>query len=297
VIDRKGQGTVCSAPANLPNWPDFSPDGERVAFAGIVDSSQELFSWLWQQNLVETITANTPTYESTPSWSADGEDVRYAMHIDGRYGVHSQSRAGVGDPKLITTVREGWQPSSWLPDGSGFAVVDRGKVDEPGGQDIWIVRRGKDGWQEQPFLDRPADEYAPAFSPDGHFLAYASDESGRSEIYVVPYPVQNDRWRVSQHGGSAPRWSTKGELFFKNGGEIWAASYTTEPKFEPSIPTQLFDTRELLGSPVIGRFDVSPDGEHFAVLIETGGDPNQVEPVIRVVLNWVETWRNLLPDK
>lgn len=297
VLDREGRGTACSVSAKLSNWPDFSPDGKHLAFAGIVETSQELFSWQWEQDQVEVITFNTPTYEGTPSWSVDGEDVRYSMHIDGVYGVYARSRAGVGDPRLITTVRPGWQPSSWLPDGSGFAVVDSSPVDGAGGLDIWIVRRGTDGWQQEQFLDRPANESAPAFSPDGRFLAYASDESGRSEVYVVPYPDQTDRWRVSQHGGSAPRWSAKGELFFKNGGEIWAASYTTEPTFESSIPTKLFDTRELLGSPVIGRFDVSPDGEHFGLFVETGSDPGQPEPVIRIVLNWVETWRDLLPEK
>lgn len=297
LLDRGGGGSVCAETLTLASWPDFSPSGDRVAFAAVDGSSQELLSWDVQRNLVDRVTAGTPTFESGPSWSPDGKRLRYHMHVGGQFGIHSKSSTGIGDAELITTVERGFRPVTWLPDESGFAAVSGGRADGSANRDLWIVKRKNGAWEAELFLEGMANDYAAAFSPDGRFLAYESRETGRSEVYVLPYPSKDERWRVSQRGGSAPRWSAQGELFFKNGGEIWAAKYGDEDGFESEEPVLLFDAREVIGGEIDGRFDVSADGQRFAILVAEKKPDNYSEPVIRVVLNWVETWRDLLPLK
>ena len=116
---------------------------------------------------------------------------------------------------------------SWSPDGQLLAFVE---VNPTTGQDIWVLRLGDR--KAQPFLRTPFNEAAPRFSPDGRWLAYISDESGRYEIYVQPYPGPGGKWQISTEGGTEPVWNRNGrELFYRSGDKMMAVDIATQPEF------------------------------------------------------------------
>ncbi len=130
------------------------------------------------------------------------------------------------------------------------------------------------------------DEHAATFSPDGRWLAYVSDESGRSDVYIQPYPGPGGKWLVSTTGGGRdPVWSADGrEIFYREGDKMMAVGVQTQPTFSLGRPRALFEGRYAEAE--VGRnYDVSPDGRHFVMIRSDEAEP----PVhLHVVLNWFE---------
>jgi Tol biopolymer transport system component len=138
----------------------------------------------------------------------------------------------------------------------------------------------------QPFLGTPFNEGGGTFSPDGRWLAYVSDESGRPEIYVQPYPGPGGKWLISTEGGTEPAWTRTGrELFYRSGNKMMAVETTTQPTFTAAKPRVLFEGAFLATSyPQLGtNYDVSADGQRF-LMVKQG---EQVLGQITVVENWV----------
>ena len=137
-------------------------------------------------------------------------------------------------------------------------------------------------------------ETAPTFSPDGHWLAYASDESGRNEIYVRGYPGSGGKWQISNEGGTEPVWNPKGrELFFRNGNRMMAVETTTQPTFSAGKPKLLFEGPYVPTPRSLPDYDVSPDGQRFLMLKTT--EQAQTSAQINVVLNWFEELKRRAP--
>ena len=127
---------------------------------------------------------------------------------------------------------------SWSPDGQLLAFIE---VNPTTGWDIWVLRHRGDR-KAQPFLRTPFNEGAPRFSPDGRWLAYISDESGRYEIYVQPYPGPGGKWQISTEGGTEPVWNPNGrELFYRSGDKMMAVDIATQPSFAAGKPRMLFE--------------------------------------------------------
>jgi hypothetical protein len=148
----------------------------------------------------------------------------------------------------------------------------------------------------QPFLQGPARLDAPHFSPDSHWLAYLSDESGRQEAYVQPYPGPGGKWQISTEGGTEPVWNRNGrELFYRSGDKMMAADISPQPSFAAGKPRQLFAGDYVLSYAGGPFYDVSPDGQRFLMLkpVDPGGAPTQ----INVVLNWTEELKRLVPTR
>ena len=119
----------------------------------------------------------------------------------------------------------------------------------------------------QPFLHTPFNETAPSFSPDGHWLAYASDDSGRYQIYVQPYPGPGRRWQISRDGGAEPKWNRNGqELFYRNGDKMMAVNVSIQPQFSPGNPVILFQGSYLPSPLTFPNYDVSADGQRFLMI-------------------------------
>ena len=137
-----------------------------------------------------------------------------------------------------------------------------------------------------PFLATSYNEQEAVFSPDGRFLAYASDETGRFEIYVQALSGDGGKIAISTDGGKWPRWSPKGdELFYRLGTAMMVVSVELEPSFRPGTPELLFD------GPYAEEFDVFPDGEHFAMLSLPEVDLRE----ITVVVNWSSELAQIVP--
>ncbi len=171
------------------------------------------------------------------------------------------------------------QNLSAVPDGSAVLF---GRQRGAGQWDIWRLPLTNGGVAE-PWLATESSERFPSVSPDGRFVAYQSNDSGRFEIYVRPYSGSGGRHLVSTQGGGRPQWSPTGsEIFFLSQRGLWTAAVRTSPTFAAEPPRKLFD----LPDEIAGGWDVSPDGQQF-VMVEL--DPFELRPLDLVVVpGWVD---------
>ena len=189
--------------------------------------------------------------------------------------------------------------SSVSPDGQTMAFY----ASSPStGNDIWTVPlegdpstgSGRAG-EPKPFLQTRFSEVAPMFSPDGRWLVYSSGESGRSEIYVQPFPGSGGKWLISSEGGIAPVWARNGrELFYFNGNKMMAVDITTQPTFRAGTPQMLFEELNYVGGGTRADYDVSPNGQRF-LMLKRSEQQEVALTQIHVVLNWFEELKRRVP--
>jgi Tol biopolymer transport system component len=147
----------------------------------------------------------------------------------------------------------------------------------------------------RPYMHTPFNEGSPAFSPDGRWLAFTSDASGRYEIYVQPYPGPGGRVQISAEGGTEPVWPRNGrELFYRAGDKTMAVEIKTQPGFSAGKPKLLFQGRYQPPPTLNANYDVSPDGHRFLMLKPAGEEQGPTQ--INVVLNWFEELKRLVPS-
>jgi Tol biopolymer transport system component len=152
----------------------------------------------------------------------------------------------------------------------------------------------------RPFLDSQFVKARPQFSPDGRWVAFESDETGRNEVYVVPYPGPGPKVPVSNRGGTEPRWARNGhELFYRNGDKMMAVDVQTTPAFRVSAPKLLFEGHYFEGRAIVAyggysaTYDVSPDGKRFLMLKPAAQNAGSGQ--LHVVVNWYEELRRRVP--
>jgi serine/threonine-protein kinase len=184
-------------------------------------------------------------------------------------------------------------PSSWSPDGKVLAFQRLG--DKDGGCcEVWTLTIDANGKPEEPrqFLESKGGQ--PSFSPDGHWLAYVSFDSGVPQIYVVPFPRAAGKWQISTDSGVEPLWSKSGhELFYSKGDSLIAVPYSVEKgSFQPGKPQILFPNRLEMRAP-FPSYDVTPDGQHFVIFQFPGGKMTAASQPT-VVLNWLDQARQLV---
>jgi eukaryotic-like serine/threonine-protein kinase len=286
-VTRNGAEQPIAAPARAYRIPRLSPDGRRVVVA-IDDEGVQ--TWLYDLSR-ETLIRLTfgGTVNQAPVWSSDGKRVAFQSNREGPLNVFSQFADGSGGLERLTS---GSSPAanSWSSDGQLLAFVD---VDPTTGWDIWVLRLSDH--KAQPFLQTASNESAPIFSPDGRWLAYVSDETGRSEVYVQPYPGPGGRWQISADDGAEPEWNPNGrELFYRSGRKMMAVDIATQPGFTAGKPRVLFEGDYLPTPLQFPNYDVSQDGQRFLML-----KPSEQEAAaptqINVVLNWFEELKRLAP--
>jgi serine/threonine-protein kinase len=150
----------------------------------------------------------------------------------------------------------------------------------------------------EPFLNSRFGETFPEFSPDGRWLAYCSDESGREEVYVRPFPGPGGRWQISHEGGTENVWARDGkQVFYRWGdGQVWVVDIRTDEGFSVSKPRLLFDNPIHFSGRPIRTFDVSPDGQRFLMVKMDERKPQPVTELI-LVQNWFEELKRLVPTR
>jgi len=239
----------------------FSPDGERLAIA-IRDLQSDLWTYEWRRDLLSRITSH-PSLDANPIWSPDGQHLAFRSARDGVDNVYVQRADGTGAPQRLTESKVPHWPKSWHSSGQFIAYEEIGRE-----RDVWVLpirSDGGSGWRPgkaTAFLSSAFNETDPAFSPDGHWLAYASDESGRTEVYVVPFPGPGDRWQVSTSGGSFPKWSSnQRELFYL--GEDRKIMVTP---LSVQASTLRAEKPHAWSDVAVAGFDLHPDGKRLAVL-------------------------------
>ncbi len=302
-VNRSGAEQPLAAPARAYRGPRLSPDGREVAVAV---EGQETQIWLYNLSR-ETLTRLTfqGSTNYNPAWTRDGK--RIVFTSVGVQGLFWQLADGSGGLERLDEL--GGYPNSWSPDGQLLAFDN---ASSSTGWDIWVLRMGDPSLRsgqapsagsgqvrrDEPFLQTPFREGAAQFSPDGRWLAYASDESGRFEIYVQPYPGPGGKWQISTEGGAEPLWNPNGrELFYRSGNKMMAVEITTQPSFSAGKPKVLFAGQyQSSPSPVPNaNYDVSPDGQRFLMLKPGGQD--QTATQINVVLNWFEELKQKVSNR
>jgi serine/threonine protein kinase/Tol biopolymer transport system component len=295
-VNRNGVEQPLAAPAHVYQFPRLSPDGRRVC-VGIAEQETQL----WQYDLSrETLTRFTfeGSVNQNASWTPDGKRIAFVSSKDGPQNAYWQLADGSGGLERLTSSTYANVPMSWSPDGKLLVFIE---VNPTTGYDIWMMRMSdpltSSGQIRKalPFLRTPFNESAPHFSPDGRWLAYVSDESGRWEVYVQPYPGPGGKWQISTEGGTEPLWNPRGrELFYRSGDKMMAVDITTQLGFAAGKPRMLFEEQYLLSPLTALNYDVSSDGERFLMLKPS--EQAQAAPTqINVVLNWFEELKQKVP--
>jgi Tol biopolymer transport system component len=287
-VARDGTEKPLAAPARAYRGPRISPEGGRVAVA---IEEQETQIWLYDLSR-ETLTRITFEGNSNINaiWTPDGKKVAFTSNKEGPVNLYWQRADGSGGLERLTTSDLLHSPMSWSPDGQRLAYIE---INPTTGYDIWVVNASD--LKAQPFLRTPFNESSPRFSPDGNWLAYTSNESGRYEIYMQPYPGPGGKWQISTEGGTEPVWNHNGrELFYRNGEKMIAVDIVTQPSFVAGKPRTLFEGRYELSPGTFAYYDVSPDGQRFLML--KPNEAGEAAPTqINVVLNWFEELKRRVP--
>jgi serine/threonine-protein kinase len=291
-VDRQGQEELLPAPPGLYSVPRLSPDGTKLAV--VVNAGQEADISIW--DLVrQTLTRFTfGGGLNNPVWTPDGRRI-----VWGSGALFWQAADGTGTvERLAETNTSGLIPYSVSPDGTRLVL----RADGPGtGADLMVLtldgKRAVTPLIQTTFNERNAD-----ISPDGRWLAYESDESGQSDVYVRPFPaVDAGRWQVSTAGGRQPSWARSGrEIFYRAlDGALLGVSVEVvgAGSFRVGTPARVLEGRYYTGGPFSGRmYAASSDGRRFLMIKESSGvEEAALSPAIVVVQNWVEELKRLMP--
>ncbi len=299
-VNRQGEINPLAAEAREYMNPSLSPDGQQVAVTIREGSNYDIWISEVARGTLTRLTSN-PGEDHAPIWTPDGKQVTFGSDGAGE-GPPSPPAlwwrpadgSGPQEPLGESEEPRMGMPTSWSPDGQTLAF----RFSPTDSNDIWMLQR--EGEQEPwTFLGTEFDEAGAMFSPDGSWLAYMSDESGRNEVYVQPYPGPGGKYQISIDGGAEPVWSPKGnDLFYRNGDKMMAVAIETEPDSELSVgtPRLLFEGRFLGTGPVHLRrnYDVSLDGQRFLMIKR---EQDLVPTELIVVLNWFEELKRLVPTQ
>jgi eukaryotic-like serine/threonine-protein kinase len=288
-VDREGKVSPASRTLRVYSDLRLSRDGQRVAMH-LQDEGNDV----WISDLSRgTFTRLTfePMEDETPVWSPDNRQVAYAASRAGqKRGVYRRAADGGTAEELIALSDQHSHVMDWTPDGRALVVEFQGSVT---GNDLMLL--DLETRQFRPLIQTRFNEHFGRFSPDGKWFAYGSDESGRDEIYVQPFPSLNARVQVSTEGGGQPIWSHDGrELFYRAVKTVMAATVTSQAPLTFAPPRVLFADRFEMpqaGSHV--SYDVAKDGRFLMIAAPEGRAGSQSE--IHVVLNWFEELRRLAP--
>jgi Tol biopolymer transport system component len=274
-FDRAGKQLPAAGPkGNLWN-PRLSHDGRRVAF-GQGDPGD-----LWLEDLSRHVTTRltfNPSDDASPAWSPDDTRIYFMSQRTGAGDIYQKAASGTGADELLFSSGVLKNPSSVSPDGRYLLF------DALNSKTKWDVEAlSLQDRKVTPFLHGEFDEASGEFSPDGHWVAYTSNESSRYEVYVQPFPGPGGKWQVSTNGGTAPVWRRDGkELFYiAPDRKLMAVPVKTGSVFEPETAVPLFEVH--LRNDPSRHYDASADGQRFLVNMPLG---EETSPPITLVQNW-----------
>jgi len=272
--------------------PRLSPDRRRLALTVEDDKGFNV----WVQDLErDTLTRLTLDggQERLAVWTPDGRRLVLGSSPARRTpSLLWRAADGSDDEKSLTASGRRPIAGSVSPDGTVMAFTDQDLIPGGTGNDIWLLPLPQG--PPQPYLRTPFDEAGPMFSPDGRWIAYTSNETGREEVYLRPFPGPGGKWQVSTEGGSEAVWSPSGrEIFFRNGDKVMAVSLAaTADRIRAEKPVLLFEAPYDHGFPWYPNYDVAADGREFLMI---RSEPRPAPTQLNVVLGWFSALRRQPP--
>ena len=277
-VDRQGREDALPAPPRPYSWVRVSPDGTRVVTE--IQDPTNTDIWIYELGRGSSMRLTfAPERDSWPLWTPDGRHIVFASGLD----LVRKASDGTGDVETLATgLPLAPRPFAWSGDGMSL-VYDQN--DAAG--DTFLLSLGNDG-QAEALIASEFRNHRPAVSRDGRWIAYESNESGQTEIYVRPFPdVGSGRWQVSTEGDDSPVWSPDGgELFYNSASALMRAAIDTRTSFSAGNPEVLFEGAYVFGTGPAGRaFDMFPDGQRF-LMVKESDETSGIAAVIILVQNW-----------
>jgi serine/threonine-protein kinase len=301
-VDRQGTSQALTGPRRPYFVPRLSLDGQRVAV-----STRDVHQ-VWSYGIARGALSPV-TVDGRSGFGIFSPDGKYIVFRSGAAGgednLYWRAADGSGDVERLTTSARSQTPGSWSRDGTTLAFVEEGDSTGTGffQFDIWALSIGDR--KTRALINTAANEMTPEFSPDGRWLAYVSNESGRSEVYVQPYPGPGERHLISTNGGWQPAWSGSGrELFYVRGGAVGGGGVTTlmsvkiatAPAFQVGTPETLFESADLVTA--WGRsYDVAPDGQRFLLTLNNQATTTLPPAQMIFVQQWLEELKRRVPTQ
>ncbi len=313
-VDRRGREEALMTPPRAYVYPRLSPDGTQIAVSA-ADQEQDVWTWNLARQTLTRLTFD-PGNDNYPVWTPDGRRVVLNSQPGGaQSNVFWTAADGTGRPRRLTQSNNQQQPTAVSPDGTRIVFNELGTMQrdlvtlsiagnqgQPASSPSTDQTRGNLA-SAQTLLQTPFEERNGIVSPDGRWVAYESDSSGRFELYVRPFPdVSGGQWQVSTSGGIQPLWARSGrELFYLalDGALMTVPLDTRAGTWTAGSPAKIFDGRYFTGAGAnLGRtYDVSSDGQKFLMIKQGGSDQSGPAPTIIVVQNWGEELKRLVPVK
>ena len=287
-VDRMGREERVPTPLRAYSFPRISPDGTRVALA-VMDQEQDIWIWDFARERLTRFTFD-PGADQYPLWSPDSRRLIFASTRAGGSNLFWQAADGTGAVEQLTEGPNLRLPVAMTPDGTRIIIREVGQQDDLMLMPLQPPRR------PQPLVQTKFGERNAEIAPDGRWLVYESNESGREEIYVRPFPdVSGGRWQVSTGGGRMPLWSRNGqELFYGSpDGALMGVRMEPGPSWRSSTPARILQ-RQFAYSGFGRAFDIAPDGRRFLMIREGGGNEAAPQNLV-VVQNWLEELKRLVP--
>jgi len=286
-VDRLGNAKELPAPANAYFNPRLSPDGKLLALLIFNGGPQDLWIYDLGRNTLMRLTFSSGT--GMPLWMPDSRWLLYRTRVPD-FSFREKLADGSGPEKILLGNDyddRSAAPLSISPDGKTLLFGRRGPP-RTGFYSMALDGSGK----IQPYLESAFVLENAQFSPDGHWVAYTSNESGRDEVYVQPFPGPGGKWMVSSGGASFPYWARNGrEIFFRADDKMMAVPVEIQPTFKAGTPHLLFQSGAYLAQ---GNYDVAPDGQHFLMIKENDAPASNKQ--LNIVLHWTEELKLRPPE-
>ncbi len=293
-VDRDGKELLLPLPGRPYLHPRLSPDGKSLAVE-IEGPTHDLWTYDFNTSIFSKVTLDGLSH--WPLWTPDGGRLTYRVWLQGAFSMWWMPADRSKPRDRITDVGRMQSASSWSPDGKALVFT---QVDQGTGADIYVIPTEGDR-KPRPLVQTKFAEGAARFSPDGRWISYTSNESGRNEIYVQTYPA-GAKVQVSTGGGTDAVWKRNGgELYYRDGDKMIVVETAKAGEFRFSRPRVLWTGRYAhgLGSncgppgTTSSNYDITPDGQRFLMVKHDEAAPNQ----IFVVLNWTQELKRLMAEK
>ena len=302
IVDAKGIGTPLDLPENVYVSARFAPDGKQIA----VGTDDGRAADIWVYDLSGKTSLRRLTFSGRnlyPVWSGDSKRILFQSDREKDAAIYWQLADGTAMAERLTKPEAGTShiPESWMPREEGFSF----QVVKGADEDIWIHSiNEKDGKKDTPLIVvAGSNQHDSMFSPDGHWIAYRSEESGKTGIYVEPYPATGAKYLLPAGPGAfSPVWSPNGKAVFFHrirAGQLHSVAIQPQPTFTSSDPVDL-PISQFQHLNIYRMYDMNPvDGKHFALIRAASqgtnnGAASTPPPEIHVVVNWFEELKRLV---